>query len=225
MTTRGAPILDEIIEVITPVVTYDATTPDPLRRAFNRRVFSPPPLVSGDWYIQNKNLLLDNFDSNGNVAIPDNFEPDNIAVRVSNATQTFTISNFLRYDPLKSIYAHQLELVENTGDIDSFTRSLGSFGTPTMIAGRTFTVSERIGATWADHRDFAAGEFLQASAVVGGVVTLRETRFIVRATAHPWAAGQNFRDSDGVLYAILGVGERYGRRDYLELYCRSELAT
>ena len=55
--------------------------------------------------------------------------------------------------------------------------------------------------------------------VQGGFITLRDTRYIVRAESGPWAAGDGFEDEDGATLVVQGV-EQIGR-SYLELLARS----
>ena len=70
---------------------------------------------------------------------------------------------------------------------------------------------------WAGRRDFSGRDFSQA--VAGGLVSIRDTRYIVRAESGPWAAGDTFADEDGVTLAVQGV-QQIGR-SYLELLARS----
>ena len=70
---------------------------------------------------------------------------------------------------------------------------------------------------WAARRDFSGRDFSQV--VEGGIVTIRDTRYIVRAESGPWIAGDTFKDEDGATLSIQGV-EQIGR-SYLELLARS----
>ena len=75
----------------------------------------------------------------------------------------------------------------------------------------TVTTTEEV-KIWAGRRDFS-------QVVQGGLITIRDTRHIVRAESGPWAAGDTFTDEDGVTLALQGV-EQIGRA-YLELLVRS----
>ena len=70
---------------------------------------------------------------------------------------------------------------------------------------------------WAGRRDFSGRDFSQV--VQGGLISIRDTRYIVRAESGPWAAGDTFTDEDGATLALQGV-EQIGRA-YLELLVRS----
>ena len=65
---------------------------------------------------------------------------------------------------------------------------------------------------WAGRRDFS-------QVVEGGLITIRDTRYIVRAESGPWTAGDTFNDEDGNRLTVQGV-EQIGR-GYLELLARS----
>ena len=70
---------------------------------------------------------------------------------------------------------------------------------------------------WAARRDFSGRDFSQV--VQGGLVTIRDTRYIVRVESGPWAAGDTFKDEDGATLTVQGV-QQIGRQ-YLELLARS----
>ena len=70
---------------------------------------------------------------------------------------------------------------------------------------------------WAARRDFTGRDFSQV--VQGSLITIRDTRYIVRAESGPWAAGDSFEAEDGVTLTVQGV-QQIGRR-YLELLARS----
>ena len=70
---------------------------------------------------------------------------------------------------------------------------------------------------WAGRRDFTSKDF--SSVVQGGLITIRDTRYIVRSESGPWAAGDAFKDEDGVTLNVQGV-QQIGRA-YLELLARS----
>ena len=75
----------------------------------------------------------------------------------------------------------------------------------------TVTTTEEV-KIWAGRRDFS-------QVVQGSLITIRDTRYIVRAESGPWAAGDTFTDEDGVTLALQGV-QQIGRQ-YLELLVRS----
>ena len=70
---------------------------------------------------------------------------------------------------------------------------------------------------WAARRDFGWRDFSQV--VQGGLIEIRDTRYIVRVESGPWAAGDTFKDEDGATLSIQGV-QQIGRQ-YLELLARS----
>ena len=70
---------------------------------------------------------------------------------------------------------------------------------------------------WAQRKDFSGRDFSQV--VQGSLITIRDTRYIVRAESGPWAAGDTFTDENGVTLSLQGV-EQIGRQ-YLELLARS----
>ena len=70
---------------------------------------------------------------------------------------------------------------------------------------------------WAGRRDFSGRDFSQV--VEGSLVTIQDSRYIVRAESGPWAAGDTFTDEDGVTLVVQGV-QQIGRQ-YLELLVRS----
>ena len=70
---------------------------------------------------------------------------------------------------------------------------------------------------WAGRRDFSGRDFSQV--VEGSLITIRDTRYIVRAETGPWAAGDTFTDENGMTLSVQGV-QQIGRQ-YLELLVRS----
>ena len=78
------------------------------------------------------------------------------------------------------------------------------------------TTTEQV-KIWAGRRDFSGRDFSQV--VQGGLINLRDTRYIVRAESGPWTAGDAFNDEDGNRLTVQGV-EQIGR-GYLELLARS----
>ena len=70
---------------------------------------------------------------------------------------------------------------------------------------------------WAGRRDFSGRDFSQV--VQGSLITIRDTRYIVRVESGPWGAGDGFEDEDGATLVVQGV-EQIGR-SYLELLARS----
>ena len=70
---------------------------------------------------------------------------------------------------------------------------------------------------WAGRRDFSGRDFSQV--VQGALISIRDTRYIVRVESGPWAAGDTFKDEDGATLSVQGV-QQIGRQ-YLELLARS----
>ena len=70
---------------------------------------------------------------------------------------------------------------------------------------------------WAGRLDFSGRDFSQV--VQAGLISIRDTRYVVRVETGPWAAGDTFQDEDGATLSIQGV-QQIGRQ-YLELLARS----
>ena len=70
---------------------------------------------------------------------------------------------------------------------------------------------------WAQRRDFSGRDFSQVQQ--GGLITIRDVRYIVRAESGPWAARDTFRDEDGITLTVQGV-QQIGR-SFLELLARA----
>ena len=70
---------------------------------------------------------------------------------------------------------------------------------------------------WAGRRDFSGRDFSQV--VQGGIISVRDTRYIVRAESGPWVAGDTFTDEDGNTLYVQGV-QQIGRA-FIELLARS----
>ena len=70
---------------------------------------------------------------------------------------------------------------------------------------------------WAQRRDFSWRDFSQLEQ--GSLLTIQDTRYVVRAESGPWAAGDTFTNEDGVTLHVQGV-QQLGRQ-YLELLSRS----
>ena len=79
------------------------------------------------------------------------------------------------------------------------------------------STSETEVKVWAARRDFSGRDFSQV--VQGSLITIRDTRYIVRAESGPWIAGDTITDEDGATLSIQGVSQ-IGRA-YLELLARS----
>ena len=85
------------------------------------------------------------------------------------------------------------------------------FGQP--LPGEITTVK-----LWAARRDFPARDFLDST--TAGLVTIMDSRFIVRDTGAAWATGDTFTDDEGKQRTVQGVSEVYGRGRFLELLAR-----
>ena len=77
--------------------------------------------------------------------------------------------------------------------------------------------SETAAKIWAGRRDFSRRDFSQV--VQGGLISIRDTRYIVRSETGPWSDGDTFTDEDGATLHVQGV-QQIGR-GYLELLARS----
>ena len=70
---------------------------------------------------------------------------------------------------------------------------------------------------WCGRRDFSGKDFSRV--LQGGIVTVRDTRYVVRVESGPWSPGDTFQDEDGVRLTVQGV-QQIGRA-YLELLARA----
>ena len=88
----------------------------------------------------------------------------------------------------------------------------------TVQTGGTQTVTQMVTrSVWASRKDYSGRDFSQV--VEGGLITIRDTRYIVRSESGPWSAGDTFVDEDGATLHVQGV-QQIGRQ-YLELLARS----
>ena len=71
---------------------------------------------------------------------------------------------------------------------------------------------------WAARRDFAARDFVQAGNL--GLITVADSRFIVRALGPAWNEGDVFQDDDGIRRTVQGVSNHGERGWYLEVLGR-----
>ena len=96
--------------------------------------------------------------------------------------------------------------------IKGMSPGLNPLGNPLPPTGEATEVK-----VWAGRRDFSGRDFSQV--VQGGIINLRDTRYIVRAESGPWTAGDSFVDEDGVTLVVQGV-QQIGRQ-FLEILARS----
>ena len=80
----------------------------------------------------------------------------------------------------------------------------------------TVTTTEDV-LIWAQRRDFSWRDFSQV--VQGSLISIQDTRYVVRAESGPWVAGDIFTNEDGIRFNVQGV-QQLGRQ-YLELLARS----
>ena len=71
---------------------------------------------------------------------------------------------------------------------------------------------------WAARRDFSARDFIQVGNV--GLVTVADSRFIVRDLGPPWSEGDQFTDDEGFRRTVRGVSNHGERGRYLEVLGR-----
>ena len=71
-------------------------------------------------------------------------------------------------------------------------------------------------SVWAARMDFRAGDFVDTS--VGGLVSVADSRYVVRDAGDGWAVDDTFTDEDGARRTVRGVSVQ--GRGYLELLCR-----
>ena len=71
---------------------------------------------------------------------------------------------------------------------------------------------------WATRRDFSARDFVEAGNL--GLITVSDSRFIVRALGPPWSEGDQFTDDEGFRRTVRGVSNHGDRGRYLEVLGR-----
>ena len=71
---------------------------------------------------------------------------------------------------------------------------------------------------WAARRDFSPRDFVEAGDL--GLVTVADTRFVVRALGPAWIEGDQFTDDEGQLRTVRGVSNYGARGRYLEVVGR-----
>ena len=103
-----------------------------------------------------------------------------------------------------------------------------TFGSALPAAGAALAITVQTGGTqtvtqttqrpvWAARRDFLGRDLV--TAIAGSLVTIGDTRFIVRAEGPAWDEGDTFIDDEGVTRTVRGVAQ-IGRSRYLELLAR-----
>ena len=90
------------------------------------------------------------------------------------------------------------------------------------IPGATSTTTETTTTTetiriWAQRRDFSGRDFTQVQNA--SLITLRDTRYIVRVESGPWEPTDTFLDENGERLTVQGVSQI--QRSYLELLVRT----
>ena len=71
---------------------------------------------------------------------------------------------------------------------------------------------------WAARRDFSARDFVQSGNL--GLITVSDSRFIVRALGPDWVEGDVFHDENGIRRTVQGVSNYGARGRYLEVLGR-----
>ena len=71
---------------------------------------------------------------------------------------------------------------------------------------------------WAARRDFTARDFVQAGSF--GLITVSDSRFIIRALGVAWVEGEVFLDDEGFRRTVRGVSNHGERGRYLEVLGR-----
>ena len=108
------------------------------------------------------------------------------------------------------------------GILLTFDGELPAAGTALTImvpSGGTQTVTQTVTRpVWAARRDFLGRDLV--TAIAGSLVTIGDTRFIVRAEGPAWDEGDTFTDDEGVTRTVRGVAQ-IGRSRFLELLARS----
>ena len=213
MTTREfTPRLDrQISREVTTTVEVSAST----AYAYDTQELQTGDRVSdGAWRRDSDTELAIGLNDSNGLSFPDLTTPTSgVEVAFDGAaatTLTITDMGFLR-NPFGQILGIQLTF-------DGPLPAAGAMLTIMIPTGGTQTVTQTVQRpVWAQRRDFSGRDFSQV--VQGGLITIRDTRYIVRTESGPWAAGDTFTDEDGETLSVQGV-QQIGR-GYLELLARS----
>ena len=213
MTTREfTPRLDrQISHEVTTTVEVPAST----AYVYDTERFQTGDRVDdGEWRRDSDTELAIGLNDSNGVSFPDLTTPTS-GVEVSwdgAAVTTLTVTVF-------GILSNPFGLP--LGILLTFDGVLPAAGTALSLmvpSGGTQTVTQTVTQTiWAQRKDFSGRDFSQV--VQGGIISVRDTRYVVRSESGPWADGDTFTDEDGETLTVQGV-QQIGRA-FVELLVRS----
>ncbi len=210
-----APVLDRLIqrEVTTTVEVAGVTT----FTYGTERLQTGSRIPDGEWRRDSgTELALGLNDANG-LAFPDDLSIPASGVEVAFDGAAATILTMTALEVLRDpIIFIPLGLLLT---FDGALPAAGTALTITVQTGGTQTVTQTTQRpVWAARRDFLGRDLV--TAIAGSLVTIGDTRFIVRAEGPAWDEGDTFTDDAGVERTVRGVAT-IGRGRYLELLARS----
>ena len=211
MTTRASvPRLDR---QISHEVTTTVEVPASKTYVFNTEELSTDRIDDGGWRRDSDTELAIGLNDSNGVSFPDLFPPLTDA-EVAFDGATATILTLTGFDLIRNPFGQLLGILLTFDDVLPAAGTVLSLMVPT---GGTQSVTQTaLKAIWAARMDFSGKDFSQV--VEGGIITIRDTRYVVRAESGPWAAGDSFQDEDGVTLTVQGV-QLIGRQ-YVELLAR-----
>ena len=212
MTTREfMPRLDrQITHEVTTTVEVSAST----AYAYDTQELQTDRVNDGAWRRDSDTELAIGLNDSNGLSFPDLTTPTS-GVEVSWDGAAATILTITDMVLLRNPFGLPLGILLT---FDATLPAAGAMLTIMIPTGGTQTVTQTAKqSVWAGRRDFSGRDFSQV--VQGGIINLRDTRYIVRAESGPWTAGDSFVDEDGNTLNVQGV-EQIGR-GYLELLARS----
>ena len=218
MTTREfqPPVLDRIIErLVTTTVEIPASMVYPFNELYTG---GGDDLDPGTWIRESDTvLLIDPVDSNG-ISFPTDLvtplEGVGVAFDGADAT-TLTITGL---EVSRHPFTFQIQNIRLT--FGSALPAAGTVLTLSVETEGTQTVTQTVTRKeWASRRDFLGRDLTRVTST-DSVVTIQDTRFIVRAGGLAWKENDTLTDDEGVSRIVQGVAQ-IGRGRYLELLARS----
>lgn len=219
---RQPPVLDVLINrtvMETPVGPATTTF------RFNRRAGPLDSIMAGEWTFGGTRITASLEDADGlGLPVPGSLTLDVSSVlTVASGNYSITLP-FVDYTQATDPFNSPLNAarIDFTGALDSnllpsqggtadvfITLPLG--GTPSPV---TTTVQ-----VWATRRDFLGRDFV--TAVDSSLISISDSRFLVRNLGHPWEVGDTLTDEYGDVRTVRGVAHYpAGRGAFLEVLAR-----
>ena len=218
MTTREfePPVLDRIItRMVETTVEVPASTVYAYSELY---IGGGDNLDAGTWRLESDTEIILALADDSGLGFPQDLELPFADVGVSwdgaePTLLTLTALEIVRASPFTPIPVSTILTFDGPLPAAGAALSIGIFtgGTQTVTA-----TTER--KEWAARRDFRARDLTQS--ITGGVITVEDTRFIVRAGGPPWDEGDSLIDDKGVARTVEGTAQ-IGRGRFLELLARS----